>query len=75
MDQTTFNYYLDQQQTISIGVYDMTGKLVKSLLTNTINRAGNHKIDLSVTDIPAGAYLISMQGESFVLSENLLIVD
>ena len=73
--QTAFNYYLDHQQTISIGLYDMTGKLVKSVLTNVTNTAGNHKVNLEVADIAAGTYLISMQGEDFVLSENLIILD
>ena len=70
-----FNYYLDQQQEINIGIYDMAGKLVQTLLTTTQRPAGNHKLTIATTNLSAGAYLISMRGENYMLSENLIVVE
>ena len=70
-----FNYYLDQQQEVNIGIYDMAGKLVQTLLTTTQRPAGNHKLTIATTNLSAGAYLISMRGENYMLSENLIVVE
>ena len=70
-----FNYYLDQQQAINLGIYDMAGKLVKTILTNSVRSAGNHKLAIEVNDLSGGAYLLNMSGTTFALSENLIIVE
>ena len=73
-EELSFNFYLDQPQTISIAVYDMAGKEVKKII-DTQFTAGNHRQTIDARTLSGGAYLITMRGEKFVLSENLLIVD
>lgn len=64
-NQTKINLEMIQRGTVSITVHDLTGRKIKSVITDQNMDMGKHEFDLSVTEFISGIYIISAQsGES-----------
>lgn len=60
-DHTTIFYSLTAQRTVSVALYDFSGRLISTLATSGSMSAGEqHEISVNVGHLPSGAYLISL---------------
>lgn len=74
-DETYVRFNMQQPREVSIDLYDMLGRKVKSIQPNTI-LAGTQQIQLTTAQLNPGLYFVKMninQGEA-ILSEKLHII-
>ncbi|SDL84414.1 T9SS type A sorting domain-containing protein [Siphonobacter aquaeclarae] len=60
--KTTIEYDLPNDSQVTLGIYDMNGRLVKMLLQEK-KTAGKHAEDWDATDVSGGTYLYSLKTE------------
>ncbi len=70
----TLNYYLSKKQTISIELFDVKGRLVKTIVKNVAHAEGSHNVELSAGTLPVGTYKIRLLTEDGLLSKPLVII-
>jgi len=58
---------------VNIAVYDITGRLVKQLVSETM-RAGRHTVTFNATGIPSGVYMVRMSAGGQVFSGKVALV-
>lgn len=56
-----------------LSLYDMTGKVVRQLTQNHAFGAGAHEVELSVSDLPAGTYLLRWSGGGTVSTSKVSV--
>ncbi len=57
---TTVVYTMQQPDPVSLSLYDLQGRLVKSI-DEGVRHAGTHEILIDASDLPAGTYLYELQ--------------
>jgi hypothetical protein len=75
---TTISFSLSQLSKVSIGIYDMTGRLVQTL-TNTELQQGTHQLTWNAKDekgnaVVAGIYFLKMQAGNYTETKKLVVV-
>jgi len=66
-------YILTNEETLSIGLYDVSGKLVQSFFTNEKRNAGEHKEQLKMNEnLPAGSYILMLSNGSRSVSVKMV---
>jgi len=72
-ESTSIKYYLSSDQNVSINVYDINGKLVKSLIQDATK--GMNEIEISKAEIPAaGVLYYELITDSYKISKKMLLV-
>jgi len=76
---TTINYSLERQESVSIEIYNLEGKRIKTLSSNKIQNSGVHSIDWDGTDnrggrAEAGVYIIRFRAGAKEQSVSLMKV-
>ncbi len=57
-DEATLQYTLEKEEQISINVYDITGRIVKTILSNQDQLSGMQKQQMNLNELKAGTYII-----------------
>jgi len=70
---TTISFSIPQSGVVSLNVYDITGKLVTTLINKQLN-IGYHSIDWDGTIHLSGMYLVRMESGEYVETQKLLLV-
>ena len=70
---TAISFSLSKPEKVSITVYDVTGRIVKTIADKEINE-GEHQVTLDVKDMNAGIYLLRLQTAEFVRSKKIVVV-
>ena len=60
-NQLNINYHLNENSKVSIELFDIAGKLVKTLLPLTSQTADKHKNNFLLTNIDLGIYFIKLK--------------
>ncbi len=76
---TSFSYTLPLDNTVSIRIYDVAGRLVKSLLDNEYRTAGTHQAVWDGTSdsgrsVASGTYIYSLEWGQFRHSKTMVLV-
>ena len=61
---TTLKFYLPEDDKIIINAYGMNGTIVREIFSGTL-RQGRQEINFSPGDIPAGVYLVKIEGNRY----------
>lgn len=72
-EQTTLTYALGSARKLVIDLYDMQGKFVQNL-TQGQQGEGFHKLNVDVSQLPAGMYLIRLLSDGVVQTQRLSVV-
>lgn len=64
--------YLTEASEVKIGVYSVTGQLVKAVQQGSLAK-GHHKVAMDISDIPSGVYLIQVSSDKINLVKRLMI--
>ena len=70
---TTISFSIPQSGMVSLNVYDITGKLITTLINEQLN-IGYHSIDWDGTNQSSGMYLVRMESGEYVETQKLLLV-
>lgn len=67
---TAINFSISQPADVEIQVYDVTGKLITTLI-NSEQQAGQHTIQWDATGVDAGIYFVRMKTENGVVTRRI----
>ena len=70
---TTIGYYLPVNSNVTIRVFDLAGRLQKSLI-NSERDAGSHEIEWNPKSFSAGMYLLQMQAGEFSALQKMMLL-
>ena len=70
---TTINYDLPSDGIVTLKVFDMLGREVKTLV-NEFKTAGYHKIQFNAADLASGAYFYQMKAGDFVAVKKFVVL-
>lgn len=62
---TTFEFEMNEAQTVRVSVVDITGKEVLSVYTGALN-AGRHQLAVDASGLPAGSYFVAIAGNTAI---------
>lgn len=62
--QTTIEYHIPKEEFVSLKIYNISGKLVRTLV-DTIKSAGSHSIKFDCNDLASGSYFYKMTAGDF----------
>lgn len=70
---TTLNYSLPQRETVSLMLYDITGRQVR-LLRQGVAEAGTYQLSVDGSDLPSGIYFVSLQTPTRHQTQKLMLL-
>jgi hypothetical protein len=71
--ETSFNFRIPKESEIQISLYDLSGKLVKTLIGGRISE-GEHTIHSNAQDLVSGTYILRLESGDIKLARELKIV-
>ncbi len=73
VDQATVEFGLTKPEDVTIEVYSITGKMVMSVLKDQPQGVGKNRVDMSVTDLSSGTYIIRLSYGKSVSTANMVV--
>ena len=70
---TIINYQLPKQAHMTLKIYDILGREVKTLV-DEIKNAGNYKIEFNASNLSSGIYFYRLQSNSFSQTKKLILL-
>jgi len=70
---TQISYRLDTERSVSLHIYDATGRKVTTLLDENLQTAGQHQVKFDGRDLPNGIYFSVLQAGSFQETQKMII--
>ena len=76
---TTFSYTLPLDKAVSVKVYDITGRLVRTLINNTPHAAGSYDVSWDGTSdsghpVASGTYIYTLEWGQFMQSKTMILL-
>ncbi|HRK26838.1 MAG TPA: T9SS type A sorting domain-containing protein, partial [Chitinophagales bacterium] len=69
---TLIRFYVTQPEAVSLVLYNMQGRLVKTVLQAQHLTAGEHKYSITGSNLPSGMYLCVLTSPSQNLSQKVV---
>jgi hypothetical protein len=60
----TLKYNLSQNSDVNINIFNLLGEKVKTISLNEKQLAGQHKLNVDVSDIPNGVYTVNLEAQN-----------
>jgi uncharacterized membrane protein len=70
---TTINFSIPQTGLVSLKIYDLLGKEIKTLV-NEIREAGFHQVIFDASDFSSGVYFYTIKADDFVQTKKLTLI-
>ena len=64
IDNTNVSFELEKNTDITLQVFDLNGRIVKSIYKNTSLKSGIHNVKVDINDLVQGTYIILLKSES-----------
>ena len=68
-----FNIGVETQHATSLQIYDLTGRLVETLINESLT-PGEHEISWNAGQLPSGVYFVRLQTGEFVENQKILLL-
>lgn len=68
---TTLHYSLEKPASINASVYDMTGRLVSTLITGKMPK-GEHSATFDAANVPAGLYMLRLEVDGNITNREII---
>lgn len=72
-NNVNLTFSLDNASKVEIEVYDMTGRVVKSIKNNEMFATGKHSVSIDITNLEAGSYMYSINAEGNRLASKFVV--
>lgn len=73
-DEVTIEFRLKENTDISLDVFDLNGRLIKTVLTGT-QAKGNHNVNFSLSELSTGVYFCRLQAENEVFTQKIVKIN
>ncbi|NBC03980.1 MAG: T9SS type A sorting domain-containing protein [Bacteroidetes bacterium] len=70
---TQISYSIPQQSNVLLEVYDLTGKLITTLVNESVS-SGTHSVTFDAANLSSGVYMYRLQTANRVLSRKLTVI-
>ncbi|MDR9416270.1 MAG: alpha-amylase family glycosyl hydrolase [Gracilimonas sp.] len=70
---TTISFYLPSAQTVKLNIFDITGRLVATLVEGKMN-AGNHSHSFDAFSLSSGVYFYQLETNSFTSVKKMTLI-
>lgn len=70
---TTIKYTLPKNGLVTIKIYDITGREIKTLV-NEIKQTGKYSIDFNGSELASGVYFYRLQSGDFVMTKRMVLI-
>jgi hypothetical protein len=70
---TTIEFALPDQMNVTIGIYDLNGKLMK-VLVDAPRAGGHHTLTFNAQDMPSGMYVCRLKAGDVIRNKKLLLI-
>ena len=70
---TTIEYQLPQEGLVKLGVYDLLGREIKTLV-NEKKSAGKYEVNLDLSEMASGIYIYKFQANGFVSVKKMTLL-
>jgi hypothetical protein len=67
------SYTVEKSGSLSLNLFTLEGKLIRSIQKNAFHLPGLHKIDISVSDLAAGVYIVELEKNGTRQTEKLVV--
>ncbi len=71
---TTISYSLPRASTVTLKVYDPTGREITTLVDNERKAAGNYEASFDATDLSSGVYFYRLSTENFTETKSMVLI-
>jgi 5-hydroxyisourate hydrolase-like protein (transthyretin family) len=71
--ETVIYYQIPESGEVSLKVYDMLGRELKTLVNQTQNQ-GRYEVKFNARDLASGVYIYRLQVNDFVTSKKMMLV-
>lgn len=71
---TTIEYSLPEAGNVTLYVYNLLGQRVKTVLDNTPQSAGTHRVVFSAQEFPSGIYFYSFSANDFMQVKKMILM-
>lgn len=71
---TSFTLSVQARQEVTVAVYDLMGRLVRTLYAGVLEANQAQAFTFEASDLPSGVYIIQAQGETFTASQRVMLV-
>ena len=71
---TKINYSLPVEGNVTLKIYDILGREVRTLINNEMKSAGQYTINFDASTLPSGVYLYRLQSGDFVQVKKMMLI-
>lgn len=67
------SYRLKRSSSVNLAVYDLTGRVIRNLVSGDQQPAGAHEVQINTQNLPSGRYLVVLEAEGVRKSAKLVV--
>ncbi len=71
---TILSYAIPEKSSVSLKVYDVTGKLVSELVNNLTQTEGYYSIEFDASNLPSGVYYYQVNAGKYTATKKMILV-
>lgn len=72
--QTTIEFVLEKDQSVTLSVFDVTGKQIAKLFNNELKVKGFHQVIFDGSEWPTGVYYYTLQADTTTTTQKMIVV-
>ncbi len=73
VDVTTLRFAVQQDQRVTLDLYDIQGRLIRTLLEGPMEGGRMYDVDLEAKGLSSGLYIVRLRGDEFVASRKVVL--
>lgn len=73
-DHTNIEFSIEEESSINIFLFDVTGRLVKTIVNDQSYSEGTHNVQLNAEDLPSGNYICEIQYNDKVNTKRISLI-
>jgi len=71
---TMINYSIPEKTHVTLNIYDVTGRLISTLINNEIKTEGYYHIEFNATNMPSGVYYCRLEAGNYQNVKKMILV-
>jgi len=71
---TKINFSIPADSRVSLSIYDISGRLITTLIDNELKSANYYTIEFNASNISSGAYFYSLKANNFSETKKMLVI-